>query len=178
ILLRVNSSSVSHCGRFANSLLDLRRSARLILCIGGVLLLAGSPGWVSATPKATPPFPYFHTCWLYLSNHGPDLCRRRRDENDPPGIRVTCCRLSRANRRPPLFSHSLFTAYCADASASAIVFRGKTSFKGSSSSLTAPKRSYHSAARSLFASIASATPPTSTATESARLPAASKSSPP
>ncbi|HEY4934656.1 MAG TPA: hypothetical protein VII23_24075, partial [Terriglobales bacterium] len=62
----VNSSSVSHCGRFANSLLDLRRSARLILCIGGVLLLAGSPGWVSATPRPTPPFPYFYTCWLYL----------------------------------------------------------------------------------------------------------------
>src|SRR5208282_1083225 len=76
ILLRVNSSSVSHCGRFANSRLDLRRSARLILCIGGVLLLAGSPGWVSATPKATPPFPYFHTCWLYLPGHPRNASKR------------------------------------------------------------------------------------------------------
>src|SRR5208282_1270151 len=77
ILLRVNSSSVSHCGRFANSRLDLRRSARLILCIGGVLLLAGSPGWVSATPKATPPFPYFHTCWLYLREGSVDSYLQR-----------------------------------------------------------------------------------------------------
>ena len=39
--------------------------------------------------------------------------------------------------------------YCEAASASAIVFKGRISFRGSSRSRTAPKRSYHSAARSL-----------------------------
>ena len=58
------------------------------------------------------------------------------------------------------------------------VSRGSTSFSGSSISRNAPKRSYQIAARSSFASMARATPPTSCATASARSAAASKRSPP
>src|SRR5580700_11024817 len=62
--------------------------------------------------------------------------------------------------------------------AAAMVSSGNTSLSGSSSRRSAPKRSYHFAARSSFASIASATPPTSRLTASARSPAASSRSPP
>jgi hypothetical protein len=37
-----------------------------MLCIGGVLLPAGSPASVSSTRKATSPFLYFHTSRFYL----------------------------------------------------------------------------------------------------------------
>jgi hypothetical protein len=37
-----------------------------MLCIGGVLLPAGSPASVSSTRKATSPFLYFHTFRFYL----------------------------------------------------------------------------------------------------------------
>lgn len=62
--------------------------------------------------------------------------------------------------------------------AARIVSSGNTSLSGSSSRRSAPKRSYQAAARSSFASMASATPPTSWATASARAPAASSKSPP
>jgi hypothetical protein len=39
-----------------------------MLCIGGVLLPAGSPARVSSTRKATSPFLYFHTSRFYLAN--------------------------------------------------------------------------------------------------------------
>ena len=59
-----------------------------------------------------------------------------------------------------------------------IVSNGNTSFRGSSRRRRAPKRSYQAAARLSFASIASATPPTSRATASARSPTANSRSPP
>ena len=62
--------------------------------------------------------------------------------------------------------------------ASAITARGSISFSGSSSSASAPNRSYHPAALSSFASMASATPPTSAATARTRSPAANSKSPP
>jgi hypothetical protein len=39
-----------------------------MLCIGGVLLPAGSPARVSSTRKATSPFLYFHTSRFYLKS--------------------------------------------------------------------------------------------------------------
>ena len=59
-----------------------------------------------------------------------------------------------------------------ETSASATVARGRMSFNGSSSRGSAPKRPYQHATSLFFASIASATPPTSAATATARSPAA------
>jgi|GEM_PF-6162409 len=88
------------------------------------------------------------------------------------------CFLARLSYDLPERLHSPDHPLVASANASAIVFSGKISFSGSSSSRNAPNRSYQTAARSSLASIARAMPPTSTATESALLPAASRSSPP
>lgn len=62
--------------------------------------------------------------------------------------------------------------------AAEMVASGKISLSGSSSNGIAPKRAYHLAAFLSFASMASATPPTSVATASARSPAANRRSAP
>src|SRR5208283_1223129 len=61
----------------------------------------------------------------------------------------------------------------AASSAASRVRSGSTSDRGASSSGTAPYPAYHCATRSFFASIKSATPPTSVAARRQRLPAAS-----
>jgi hypothetical protein len=60
-----------------------------MLCIGGVLLPAGSPASVSSTRKATSPFLYFHTSRFYLSRAQEKACPRSLTEEDRWRIQIS-----------------------------------------------------------------------------------------